>query len=960
MAKSLHVLVISESPDDASLLEEELRRGGYAPTCCRVGSAEAMSAALDGGTCDVVLADCALPGLGPVAALDLLKRRDLDLPVLAICGELCHQDEAVGVMMQAGVHDCIRRSDLRRLVPAVQRELREADQRQERRRAEESLAQARQLWATLMEHLPDQVYFKDVQGRFIRINRAMAEHLGLGDPLTAIGKTDGDFFGPEHARQTMEDEREVMRTGRPMVSKEERQTWPDRRETWVSTTKVSLRNSAGQVTGTFGISRDITERKRAQRERREAQAIYRELAESISDVFFALDEYLVCTYWNKAAESFAGIPPEQAVGKSFYDLFPQAAGSIAEQAYQEVLRTGRPMSFLTEHALGPERLFYEVSVYPLREGVSVFAKDVTDRKRAEEGLRQSQDRYRAMFENSPIALWEEDVSDVKAALGRLKEQGVTDLRAHLAAHPDVALQLVRAIHVTDVNTNALTLLGAHSKQDFLAGLERVALPETIPMFIESFVCLAEGRSGVEVEGFSQTLRGEKKRMLLRWTMPTGQPGGYEKVLVSIIDLTDRARLEEQFRQAQKMEAVGLLAGGVAHDFRNQLTVIRGYAEMLLRRGLVAGKGLDAVGEILKAADRSAVLTGELLAFSRKQVLRPEVIDPSAVLTDLVKPLSRIIGEDVELHVRPGTSVGRVKTDLGLLQQAIMNVVVNARGAMPKGGRLTIALRDVELDEQFLRSHVGAHAGPHVEISFQDTGEGMDAQTLARIFEPFFTTKPLGQGTGLGLAMVYGFIKQSGGYVSVDSRPGQGTTFGIYLPRVTESLAPPRPHAADSHPARGSGTVLVVEDENSVRRVLVETLRELGYAVLDVANAKEALPLGVHYEGAIDLLITDVVLPGMNGVELAEHIRAARPGLRCLFTSGYTGKALEQRGLCEAGASLLAKPFSTQSITEAVRLALQPGTTGDNATVELPCSPAGPTAPPSRTPEAGPLSNAPTA
>lgn len=949
MARSLRVLVSAESQDDVRVLEEELRRGGYVATCCSVKTPEAMSVALESGTWDLALADCNVVGLGPLAVLDLLRQRDLDLPVLAICAEAC-QDTAMA-MMRAGVHDCIRKSDLWRLAPAVCRELREADQRRERRRAEESLTEARQLWAALLEHTPDHVYFKDAQGRFLRINRAMAEHMGLGDPMAAIGKADADFFGPEDAQQTAEDEREVMRTGRPMVAKEERQTWPDRRETWVSTTKVPLRSAAGQVIGIFGISRDITERKRAQRERQEAQAVYRELAESISDVFFALDEYLVCTYWNKAAESFAGIPAEQAVGKSFYELFPQAAGSIAEQAYQEVLRTARPMSFLTEQALGPETLFYEVSVYPLRQGVSVFAKDVTDRKRAEEGLRQSEDRYRAMFEDSPIALWEQDVSEVKAALDRLKGQGVTDLRAHLAANPQVTLQLIRATRITDVNAHALALMGADSKQNFLGGLDRFASPETIPIFIELFATLAEGRTSAELEGVAKTLRGERKEVLVRCTGATGTPGARDKILVSIIDLTDRVRLEEQFRQAQKMEAVGLLAGGVAHDFRNQLTVIRGYAEMLLRRGLVAGKGLDAVGEILKAADRSAVLTGELLAFSRKQVLRPEVLDPAAVLADLVKPLSRIIGEDVDLRVQPGTSVGRVTVDRGQLQQAIMNIVVNARDAMPKGGCLTVALGDVELEEEFLRSHVGACGGPHVEITVHDTGLGMDDVTLQRIFEPFFTTKPPGQGTGLGLSMVYGFIKQSGGYIDVHSRPGQGTTFTIYLPRAAECLPAPAPAPIVGPPPHGRGTILVVEDETPVRRMLVETLHELGYAVLDAANAKEALPLGVHYEGVIDLLITDVVLPDINGVELAEHIRAARPSLKCLFTSGYTGQALTQCGLRETGASLLAKPFTTQAIADAICLMLAAGAAGARQATNSPPWQPGPTGPTAQRPEA---------
>jgi CheY-like chemotaxis protein len=372
-----------------------------------------------------------------------------------------------------------------------------------------------------------------------------------------------------------------------------------------------------------------------------------------------------------------------------------------------------------------------------------------------------------------------------------------------------------------------------------------------------------------------------------------------------------------FFQSQKMETIGLLAGGIAHDFRNQLTVIQGYGEMLAREEGLAERALDYVRQILAAADRSAELSGQLLAFSRQQELRPTVTNLGHVIAGLSKSLLRMVGEDIRLSVASSPGLGNVKTDVGQFQQAMVNLVVNARDAMPNGGQLTIETSNVNLDETFAKKHSDILPGPYVMTVVSDTGVGMDKQTLQHIFEPFFTTKPVGQGTGLGLPMVYGFVRQSGGHISVRSEPGHGTTFRIYLPRVCEPLTADARGEPQTALPKGVGTILVIEDESPIRAMVARTLRESGYTVLEASSAKDALPLGEHYDGRIDLLLCDVVMPDMSGPDIAAKVLAARPGMPVLYISGYTGKALANRGVLPSDVNLLVKPFSSRALVEAV-------------------------------------------
>jgi PAS domain S-box-containing protein len=515
----------------------------------------------------------------------------------------------------------------------------------ERERTERGTARQDGLLDQLLTTIPDNIYFKDRESRFIRINDAMARWVGLGDPQEAVGRTDADFFGEAHAREAHADEQHVMATGEPIVGLEERETWPDGRVTWVSSSKVPIRDESGRVVGLVGVSRDITEHK---------------------------------------------------------------------------------------------------------------------------------------------------------------------------------------------------------------------------------------------------------------------------------------RLEEQARLSQRMEAIGRLAGGVAHDFNNLLGIIIGYGERVLGRL----PGDDPVHgdqmELLNAAHRAAELTHQLLAFGRLQVLQPKVLDLNGVVSEMDKMLRRLIGEHFVLDTLLEPGLGMVWADPGQTGQILMNLVVNARDAMPTGGRLTIETKNVELDATHAASYAMTRPGRYVLLAVTDTGSGIDAETQAHIFEPFFTTKDLGKGTGLGLSTVYGIVKQSGGFIWVYSEPGFGSTFKVYLPRIDGDLTIPPRDSAPTPIARGTETVVLIEDETSLRNVVRDTLEENGYTVLVAGSGAEAVQLADAHEGSIHLLLTDVIMPGMSGREAATAIGATRTGMKVLFISGYTQDAINRHGELLPGVAFLSKPFTAAALLRKCREVLATG------------------------------------
>ena len=469
-----------------------------------------------------------------------------------------------------------------------------------------------------------------------------------------------------------------------------------------------------------------------------------------------------------------------------------------------------------------------------------------------------------------------------------------------------------------VNARTVEMFG-YTRQELLGAPIETLLPETVRAKHVEYRAAYFRSPHVRPMGIGLELAGRRKDgsefpvevSLSHIRTPEGPVG-----IAFVTDISQRKNLEEQLLHAQKMEAVGRLAGGVAHDFNNMLTVISGYNQMILDQLSALDPLRGYAEEVLKAADRAAALTNQLLAFSRRQIQQPRVFEVNSVLAHTEKMLRRLIGEDVDLSFRLNPDAGNIKADPGHLEQAIVNLATNARDAMPKGGHLLIETSAVTLDVSYTNTHIGVRPGDYVMIAVSDNGQGIDAETRRRVFEPFFTTKEKGSGTGLGLAMVYGIVKQAGGDIWVYSEVGTGTTFKLYFPKVSGPGVEER-KAGEAEP-EGVETILVVEDEQGVRDLTTKMLKRLGYHVLAAASGAEALEVAKAHRGSIALAVTDVVMPNMSGAELAEELRRTLPGIKVVFISGYTENAISQHGVLEEGVAFLAKPFSREALAKKLR------------------------------------------
>jgi two-component system cell cycle sensor histidine kinase/response regulator CckA len=491
------------------------------------------------------------------------------------------------------------------------------------------------------------------------------------------------------------------------------------------------------------------------------------------------------------------------------------------------------------------------------------------------------------------------------------------LQAILDASP-IGIFLVRERIIQWVNGAMERMLG-YSRDSLQGGSTALIYPDSrefdrVGEHLYRLLDL-QGQGGMDVRLRRQNGTVFDGYFLARPLDPQDHGKGY---IVAMTDMTERKELEQQIMQSQKMEAIGLLAGGVAHDFNNLLTSILGYADLLgnkLRSDMQLSR---YTGEIKKAAELAAALTRQLLAFSRKQLLEPRVLNVNEVLADMRLMVERLIGENIALNMELDTRLGRIRADQGQIEQVILNLVVNARDAMPQGGKITIETTNVELDENYASTHLAVTPGPHVMLAVSDNGSGMDEETRARIFEPFFTTKEKGKGTGLGLATIYGIVKQCGGTLWVYSEAGQGTTFKLYFPHVQEEISAGSEGPIVGDVVHGTETVLLVEDERAVRDLAREVLTRCGYTVLEAADGKEALRTAAECGIAIDLLITDVVMPGMSGRELADELTVLRSDMKVLYMSGYTDNAIVHHGVLDPGTQFLQKPFTPDGLARKAR------------------------------------------
>jgi PAS domain S-box-containing protein len=615
------------------------------------------------------------------------------------------------------------------------------------------------------------------------------------------------------------------------------------------------------------------------------------ITEGTTDSVFVKDlrgRYLMI---NSAGAELLGRRVEEVIGKDDTELFTPETGREIMAADRKVVESGKTQTYEELGISAGVARTYLSTKGPHRDsnggvvGLLGICRDITDRKRAEQEFRQSQQKLRIHFEHTPLAVVEWD----------------TQLR------------------ITEWSPSAERAFG-YSRQEVIGRDASFLVPPALRPHVDKM-----GRELLAREGGTRStndnLTKDGRTISCEWyNTPLVDESGQVLGVASLVqDVTERVALEERLRQSQKMEAVGRLAGGVAHDFNNLLTVIMGYSQ-ILTDGLPAVSRLkDATAQIRSAADRAAGITRQLLAFSRKQVLSPRIIDLNDVMLNLDSMLRRLIGEDIEVLTVPGRELGAVKADPGQIEQVIMNLALNSRDAMPNGGKLTLETENMELDESYAREHEPLRPGRYVMLAVSDTGTGMSPETQAHIFEPFFTTKEVGKGTGLGLSMVYGIVKQSGGYIWVYSEPNRGTTFKIYLPRADQPAE--AVGAVEKRPAgvqRGTETILLVEDDAQLRALTSSVLAHCGYKVLSAPGTEEGIALCRENHRDIHLLVTDVIMPGMNGRQLAEQVKQISPRTKVLYVSGYTSNAIVHYGVLDPGLSFLPKPFSLSALIAKVR------------------------------------------
>ncbi|MGB6876341.1 MAG: PAS domain S-box protein [Candidatus Acidiferrales bacterium] len=789
-----------------------------------------------------------------------------------------------------------------------------------RQRAEKAQKQAEERFRSIFEKAVEGIYQSTPDGRFISVNPAMARIFGYASPDEMIG-TISDIGSQFYLDTAHRDEfKRAMEKGDFVAGLETQVRRRDGSKIWISETSRAVRNVIGRVCYYEGTIEDVTSRKRAEAERHvsfeiiHAANVTDNLDELLHRIHQALSRVLYAencfvALYDPAADLFsfpffadkydAAFPPQSMDRSCTSYVFRKGEATLISQAVfddlvqqGEVELVGTPSpSWLGVPLRTPSATIGVLVVQHYEDENAYTHRDLEfltsvggqialaiERKRAETALRESEARLRVLVEQLPAVLWTTDTelrftSSVGAGLSRLG----------LKPQETVGKSLYEYFQ-----TNDRTFVPIFAHRRALNG-------ESVTFHVEwgsgSYACHAE---------------------------PLRDGNGVVVGVISMaLDITDRKQLEAQLRQAQKMEAVGRLAGGIAHDFNNLLMVIQGYTELLLDR-LGGEHPLRRNAEqIHDASQRAAGLTRQLLAFSRKQMLDPQVLNIQDVVSDMEKMLRRLIGEDIELVTMNAREMWFVRADRSQVEQVILNLAVNSRDAMPNGGKLTIETSNVELDSSYSR-HAVVEPGEYVMLAVSDTGTGMDASTQAHVFEPFFTTKEKGKGTGLGLATVYGIVKQSGGYIWVYSEVDKGATFKVYLPRVSGEEQAALKKADIKVSKRGCETILLVEDEKGVRDLAREYLAQEGYEVLEAQNAEDALKLARTHAGGIQLLFTDVVMAGMSGRQLAEEMQKLRPGIRVLYMSGYTDEAIVHHGLLGRGMVLLQKPFTLNSLALKIR------------------------------------------
>ena len=881
VSRPLRVLFVDDCEEDVQLSIRVLRKAGYEVQEHVVERQKEFEEALSTGDYDLVLCDYRLPGWSGADVLAAVRDSGRELPVVLVTGTL--GEETAVEMIKLGAADFVLKQRLFRLPLAIERALREKQIREERNRAEEARealvqdVRERVKEANCLYSISDALRTCDEEEMF----REVVARVPAGWRFPEITRVRVRFENKEYASQ---DFRETAWSHSADILVEDR----CRGAIEVFYTEPRPESDYGPflrqecdvlhvIARTLGraVAHHL-----AVKALRRSERDYRQLFESANDAILIMDaETAEVLEANPKAQQTYGLSREQLIGRRLQSLVADVPR--CEKRLQLLNREGGCLNFETVHLSADERAIHFLCSatlidYQGRRAMLGIHHDITERKRVEERLHLFGRILESSTDAVAILTPEGRFSEQNAAHHALTEYSTEELRGH---------------------TPALLVGEADFQERWQAVLARGPIEQELRIRTKS------GREKtVEASVFSTS--GD-----------AGQPLFYVAILR---DVSERRRLQLQLQQAVKMEAVGRLAGGVAHDFNNLLNVIIGYSELMLERRNSAEFLERGAREIRKAADRAASLTRQLLAFSRQQVLEPRILDLNDVVAEMKDLLLRMLGEDVELLVTPAEGLDRVRADPGQIGQVIMNLAANSRDAMPQGGQFMVETANVMVSENFSVQHANMPPGSYVVLSVTDTGSGMAPEVRDHIFEPFFTTKETGKGTGLGLATVYGIVKQSGGYIWVYSEPGQGTTFKVYLPRVDALPEPVAPAVAPVANCRGSETLLVVEDEEGVRVLVRDYLQMSGYTVLEAGRGEEALRIACEHAGEISLMITDVIMPGMNGRELAERMAVLRPDMKVLYMSGYAETAVYRKGILEAGAPFLQKPFGPPDLGRKVR------------------------------------------
>ncbi len=775
-----------------------------------------------------------------------------------------------------------------------------------RKGAEEALFIAKQRFQTLTENAPFGMVMIDKAGTFGYINPKFRELFGydlndIPDGKTWFRKAYPDSTYRHHVISTWINDLESAKAGEKR-SRTFTITCKDGTEKVINFIPVQLETGENLM-----ACEDITERKRVDEALRKSEHYFRSLLFNIHEDILVIDRDYRVTDVNNTLLVTVGLERDEVIGRHCYEIlhnYNQPCSKYGEQcSLQTVFESGKPYNCRHIHTRldtqsDRSKVWVDILLSPLKDvhgnvtSVIEAMRDITDLVLTGEALRESEERHRTAIENSP-----DGVAIVQGGQPLFVNQKFVEIFGYDRPEEIIGKPLST---VVDADLNQMKEVNCERQTDGAMILRH------------EFKGIRKGGEPIliEVTATQITYRGEVAS------------------LVYLRDITERKRkeqemasLQEQLRRSQKMEAIGLLAGGIAHDFGNLLAIIQGYSELSLLK-LPQGDPLrEDIEQVKNAGIRAKDLIGRLLAFSRRQIFQTSVLDLNTILRDLEKMLRRIIGEDIELVTLLASDLGKVEADPGQIEQILLNLAVNARDAMPSGGKLTIETTNIELDKTYARSHVAVKPGRYLMVSVSDTGVGMTPEVRERVFEPFFTTKERGKGTGLGLSTVYGIVKQSGGNIWVYSEPGYGTTFKIYLPLVDESVKQARESKLVEELPRGNETVLVVEDEEKVLKLVLQILQVQGYKVLEAPRGGDALLISKQHEGPIHLMVTDVVMPEMNGQELAKRLAPFRPEMKVLYMSAYPDNTVIHHGVLEKGVNFIQKPFTVAGLASKVRQVL---------------------------------------